>query len=247
MNAASPISTPEFSAVPESTQSSVTSSPHPPVTPPSLATSTKKSGREGKEERRNPDVYEGPFLRWTKRYEAVINGFSAIVMAVFSVILTIYTVRLWKSGEKHSERELRAYVWVSVADIRFIGTERQMLATFKICNDGQTPAHNVTVSAQFGTGPIVVNKEDLPPAPYVLGPHGGFILHRELAPFIWTKEEFNDFVRGGGVFVHGEILYTDAFGRDRFTRFSFLHWTTFSEPGPDEVFVFEHADGDMAS
>src|SRR5436309_8990733 len=41
----------------------------------------------------------------------IINCISTGVIAIFTVVLAAYTVRLWSSGERHAERELRAYVY----------------------------------------------------------------------------------------------------------------------------------------
>src|SRR5437879_2941737 len=64
-------------------------------------------------ENQDPSSSKNAFLNWCDKYEVVITLSAAIAVAVFTGLLTLFTVKLWQSGEKHSERELRAYLSIT--------------------------------------------------------------------------------------------------------------------------------------
>ncbi len=163
-----------------------------------------------------------------------IVAISTCVMAAFTAALFIATVALWKSGQRHSERELRAYVSVTKASARWFGTIRPTEAEIEITNSGQTPAYEVSVVTtldihQFPRAVYNPSPDQGIPGRGTIGPHIAVdVFPRSKRPL--TRDERERIVRGElGVFVFGEITYRDAFGTSRFTQFR----TVFIGSGPD--------------
>jgi hypothetical protein len=50
-------------------------------------------------------------VNYVEQKDKFVVALSTIVMATFTIALFIATLLLWIGGERHSERELRAYVF----------------------------------------------------------------------------------------------------------------------------------------
>jgi hypothetical protein len=149
---------------------------------------------------------------------------ATIVIAAFTGTLWWSTHKLWKAGEKHSERQLRAYVNVIDAFITHANDEWSPNFRIKIKNNGQTPAFKVidrsSVKSVFIGGPPSFN--DLPKEVTHcsdLGPgqeHGHtLIIHRD--PWQLLKSAIEKHI--GTCYVFAEITYFDTFGGKHFTRY----------------------------
>jgi hypothetical protein len=95
-----------------------------------------------------PDIKED---KWNK-----VVAYSTVVMAIFTGALFLATWALWNSGERHSEKALRAYVGVDAGEIQNFGIEKPIKSVLRLKNSGQTPAYNL-VTRQYmkiGTFPI---------------------------------------------------------------------------------------------
>jgi hypothetical protein len=125
-------------------------------------------------------------------------------------------------------RELRAYVGITTARITFF-QERAPLIEILIKNSGKTPAYDagMWISGRLGPYPL-----DMPLPP----PPAGFLTSRSiLAPgeephaMVWKHpiiDEDDMPILGTPeltIFIFGEIVYRDAFGYPRFTRFRLLY------------------------
>lgn len=218
----SPIPSPQSSHTPESVKSYSAPDANTPVATPHSASVAEQSPENGENKKQNSEASEGLFLKWTKRYEAVINGFSAVVMAVFTVILTIYTVRLWKSGEKHSERELRAYVQVSKSCITRIGADLAPEAVLNIKNYGQTPAYDCRTS-------LTIAVRDFPGSDFPLAKQlpdtsgiapGDFYESRIAFQSMLTEKGYTDILIGKkAIYVLCQTRYRDVFNKERVSNF----------------------------
>jgi hypothetical protein len=113
-------------------------SPHPSA----IAT---PSGDERQDANQYKGAHRNAFLAWCKTYEGAINLLGGVAVALFTAILTIYTIKLWKSGEEHSERELRAYITIPDVFVKYVGTLQPIQAVFEIKNSGQTPAYDLRI------------------------------------------------------------------------------------------------------
>ncbi len=153
----------------------------------------------------------------------IVNCISTAVIAVFTIVLAIYTILLWKSGEKHSERELRAYVSIIPGRALIVKDKPQISGVeCLVKNHGRTPAFEINflygisilpIGAELptATGKISENAAVFPEAHI----HTRFVKH----PF--TSEETTQVMKGTHrLHFWGYATYRDAFGRRRITRFS---------------------------
>jgi len=173
-------------------------------------------------EKEDREGYKPWLLKFADRYGNAINALSTLVMAVFTVALFVSTHLLWKSGEKHSERELRAYVCLDgVTTPAFQGsTETRAL----IRNRGQTPAYDLKVVATFDlhalprTEFLPYRKQQPNQSSGLVGPDSEISM--VLAGVALTPERVQALRDGTcALFFYGRVDYRDAFGRNRFTNF----------------------------
>jgi hypothetical protein len=83
-------------------------------------------------------------LQFLNKYSNALNAISALIIAAFTIALFYTSKWLWQSGEKHSERELRAYVSVT-PDRVFIDADKAQITGLKcvVKNHGRTPAFEI--------------------------------------------------------------------------------------------------------
>ncbi len=154
-------------------------------------------------------------------------------LLTFSTILLFFaTLAVWWStrnlvigAEKAAKRQLRAYVFVAQVEIGDVGTDK-VKASIVIRNTGQTPAYDVTVStgANAFNVPGDVTFTPTPVGPdssrFVFGPDG---LGRRDIPLHSIIGEPNAVtaIKAGNaaLYVWGEIIYQDTFGKTQHTRF----------------------------
>jgi hypothetical protein len=177
---------------------------------------------------------------WEKTTSDPIAAFT-LVLAVSTIGLWVATIGLYIGGERHSERELRAYIVATVqAEIRNFHTPNPTVI-LGFVNAGQTPAHDVRVWTSIAVAlfPLAYPPEaprDLAPGDSlgVIGPQGSFHTeHKASVPV--TPEDRRAIIEGGAAFfVYGELFYRDAFGHQRHTRFChFYHGEAAQRPsGP---------------
>jgi len=127
-----------------------------------------------------------------------------------------------------ARRQLRAYVFVTTAEIGDIEDPKNVHASVSIKNSGQTPAYDL-----INRGAITFGEARLPEGLWAedkdaslsksaLGP--GEVLSKYFGARPLTPEQ-RAAVRSGthAVYVYGEILYKDAFGTRRYSRYRFMH------------------------
>jgi hypothetical protein len=171
------------------------------------------------------------FLSWCEKYEVAINLFSGVAVALFTGVLGLYTIKLWKSGEKHSERELRAYVFPTDFKVRNFKTalssvdpSQRISAFVTIKNTGQTPAYKFTCQVKMIVGAFpqtdfTISKEEIDFTPGYLGPEG-IVSWSPIKDTLLTREHAKAVAEGDwAIYVFGRIDYVDAF--------KVPHWTTF--------------------
>jgi hypothetical protein len=176
-------------------------------------------------------VMRGLEFLWDNVTPSNVSAAATVVIALFTVTLWLSTYRLWKAGETHSERELRAYIVAAVqADIvGFHSSKPKIVLSFM--NAGQTPAHNVRLWTSSAVAVFPLEKPPDPPSVGVtaadslgvIGPQGTF--HIENSPDApITVGEREAVIEGRcALFVYGELFYVDAFGKERHTRFCHLY------------------------
>jgi hypothetical protein len=161
---------------------------------------------------------------WDHATHDNISAAAAVVIAIFTLTLWRSTRLLWLSGERHSERQLRAYLMIDAVELSNIAIGGQPEARLTIKNYGRTPALNVTQWAVMGFQAFPLINEipargerKLPPRP--LGP--GAVVHlktginRALDPTTLMAIQ----TESHAIYVRGEIRYDDVFGKSRETDF----------------------------
>jgi hypothetical protein len=164
------------------------------------------------------------FVDGVEKNDKVVVAVSTIVMAIFTGALFFATFALWWAGERHSERQLRAYVCVTDAEIHEFGNPKPLEALVVVKNAGQTPAYRMTSHMGIVSG-VIIDHNHIPPAPLLnggelyIGPGVEQEL-RMIADGVLTPQEQQSIESGvATVYVYGDIHYWDAFGMERFVHF----------------------------
>jgi hypothetical protein len=140
-------------------------------------------------------------------------------------------------SDKTAERQLRAYVFISKAEISDIMSNQNLTAKIAVRNFGQTPAYDVETSIGIQTAqfPLVLK---LPMAIQktktgAVGPGGDIMLNfngDSPSPVEW-RPRFAQ--KGGAVYLYGTIKYVDAFKIPRFTNFRLYKGGDTGVSGPE--------------
>lgn len=175
-------------------------------------------------------AHEGFWVRMTTDPIA----FFTLLLVVFTGLLAVATWRLWRStealvigSEKTAERQLRAYVNISMAMAKPNGETFDYYIEAK--NFGQTPAYNVrlkygvelrdfpsTSPFTFPEGPVA-SSAVLPPG---IPMHDAFTPAQVLGPN--QRKDFNEGRKA--IYVIGTITYDDIFDKSepRLTEFRYM-------------------------
>jgi len=152
---------------------------------------------------------------------------STVVLAVATIALALFSLCQVVIMSRSARRQLRAYVFVSTAEID-IDDPQNLRASVSIKNSGQTPAYDLINRGGVTIGEVPL-REALRPrdreaslSKSALGP--GEVLGKYFGTRPLTPDE-RAAVRSGShaIYVYGEILYRDAFGRRRYSRYRFMH------------------------
>jgi hypothetical protein len=160
----------------------------------------------------------------------VLDKYGVGVTAAFTFVLAVSTILLWLSTQatvsharQTAERELRAYITITKHRALHYRTmlDHIIVPCFTVINHGQTPAYNVTVTI-MARYDLAEHAETLPlvPAPggsFTLNPGEKTVMTADLPPLDDALITALD--SGAKVLILlGEVLYVDAFGRNRRTR-----------------------------
>src|SRR6202158_6290935 len=161
--------------------------------------------------------YRDQFIEHVEKREKFYTALSGIAVAAFTFALFFATWLLWSAGERHSERQLRAYICVEKGRVVLEG--RTFKAFIDIKNSGQTPAHNLftrtrmfteSATIPFSPGPI----ENVEVSRAIVGP--GMIINPR-AELIVPPENTAVIpaVQNGTaiIYVVGRTEYRTAFGK----------------------------------
>jgi hypothetical protein len=187
----------------------------------STRSGTAKEPNDGADKKEHDDSGITRPFKFIREYNAEIVTISTAIMAIFTFALFLSTHLLWKSGKEHSERELRAYVFVDNALINRIGINDHIEAVVRIRNGGQTPAYNFNSRSAVWIDDCPSYRfpvEEWKPSTISLGPESV----RDLRPNsqnVVTREQWDKIKVGElAIYVAGEIQYTDIFGRQHVTK-----------------------------
>jgi hypothetical protein len=130
-----------------------------------LATCDQISGYPGADQtyKENCSALQGPFvgiLRFTATSVGrFLHEFRDEIIAIFTIVLAVSTILLWRAtyhlyeaGERQlthlsetAERQLRAYVFIDIIELEYIGQAIKIEVAFR--NQGRTPAYNLIQKA----------------------------------------------------------------------------------------------------
>jgi hypothetical protein len=154
------------------------------------------------------------FIEFTEKYDKAIVALSTLGIFLFTLALFLATFLLYTAGERHSERQLRAYIFASDVKVRQFTTIPRVTAEFK--NFGQTPCDDMIFlyDIQVSAFPIA---NDLRAGPALrtapMAPGSSF--HRDNS-FAVTQEQRSE-IDGGraAIYIFGRIEYRDVFRTTR--------------------------------
>lgn len=154
-----------------------------------------------------------------------INRLVSDPMYLLTFFLAVATFGLWRSthllvtgAENTAKRQLRAYVFVSLADGEklFLDENECLSAPLIVKNYGQTPAYNLKCSVFIGPYKLPLN-ETLDPPQYANGSIGCLAQNQVFRQYPtllrkFTQTETDGIVSGEyGIYVWGYLEYTDIF------------------------------------
>jgi hypothetical protein len=162
-------------------------------------------------------------VQWIDRRGNFVVASSTIVIAAFTAFLFLATVLLWRSGEKHSGRELRAYLSVTPKFILNFGTERFTGVDCIVKNHGQTPAFEINHVFEIG---VFDPGFQFPSPTKQMGGNAAIFPGSEISTRFFNDRAFTtvevaDIETGTRrIFFWGRTTYRDAFKKRRCTSFS---------------------------
>jgi hypothetical protein len=159
-----------------------------------------------------------------------ITALSTLFIALFTLTLWTSTHSLWKAGELHGERELRAYIAAIPAGIQQINPNDRLIVQYAIQNGGATPAHDVEQVAVLRILPYPLPANTRFPvlpqdrtSKFVI-PRGVNYGGAAIADYQFTQNQIVEIFQapaqgGNRLYIFGQLDYVDAFRRPRWTRF----------------------------
>jgi hypothetical protein len=161
---------------------------------------------------------------------AFFDSHGEATTGLFTAVLAFSTIALWlstKATVNHarltSERQLRAYIatFNYVAHNYRLELNNVVETCFDIKNRGQTPATNVRVTISALYAPIqeadTLAIESAPSPGFTLAPGEDSTMTDELPPL--DAKTLDGLLKGTkALFLLGEVLYTDAFGKEHRNR-----------------------------
>ncbi len=148
------------------------------------------------------------------------------MIAAFTVVLAVATYLLWKAGEKHSRRELRAWIFITKAGVHGFVAGHRPSASVEITNMGKSPALDLDIRMTFETFDWPRTVFTHRPAvgglsKASLGAGGSVDSHGEISEPLEAGTAAEVQCGKKAVFVFGEITYRDVFDYERRTNFRF--------------------------
>jgi hypothetical protein len=168
--------------------------------------------------------YWDSFISFLESHDKIVAGVSTIFIALFTIVLAVVTLFLWiatrdlvTGAENTAERQLRAYVFVQGGVIKLINNDTAVMAEVTLKNFGQTPGYEfetwTNIKISDPANPPFGGRK--PPAQRsIIGPGADIFAPTQFIPI--TPQERNEINAGTKViFVWGEAVYRDAFGKQR--------------------------------
>jgi hypothetical protein len=170
--------------------------------------------------------YWTDFVDFSERREHAIVAISTAVVAAFTFALFVATFLLWYAGERHSERQLRAYIAIE-RTARKGNHDLTPLFDIAFKNCGQTPAYKgrYWIDVQVHELPlksILIRSEKAESGKFEMPPTNMFTVSGINNPSIAsiTDQQNREFMEGKLAFyIFGQIDFVDAFDNPRWLKF----------------------------
>lgn len=159
-----------------------------------------------------------------------ITALSAFALAWITLVLAIYTGKLWRSTERNSQLELRAYISVGEESKgRRIEEGKRAKVQSVITNNGKTPAHAIICNSD-----IVILPKDIKENSQLPKLKDKELISATMAAgeavFLATEGDYPvdshhlaDICGFGNnrLYLYGTITYRDAFTENQYTNFCY--------------------------
>ncbi len=150
---------------------------------------------------------------FSERYDKVIITISTAIVATFTALLFVATYLLWSGGERHAERQLRAYVFIQGGQIKFMNNDTALIAEITLKNFGQTPGYDFeTWTSTKIDDPNKLPFDEVKPAAQksIIGPGADLSAPSQISPISADdRVAINEGTKV--IFVWGRATYIDAF------------------------------------
>ena len=178
-------------------------------------------------------IYYKKKVNWPSWITAICTGFIVIITGFYTYYASEQAAQMEKTVRIASDtsiRQLRAYVIVDRVGINGVITNSQPTVTVEFKNSGQTPAYDVTswISIGLSKFPLTYSIPEEINFPTMKGSKdiitsGGKVLLPATMSSPLTIEEIDQLNTGThAIYFIGKIIYKDAFGIERFTKFKFF-------------------------
>jgi hypothetical protein len=168
--------------------------------------------------------------RWREILNNPVDVFTGII-AFFTIILVIAGFRQVAISRNTAIRQLRAYIFIDSIGIKDVDANFNPKTTIVIKNSGQTPAYDLSgiagidfreypLASDFD--PLFIDPNSHIPTSHI--PPGGTAIFRLTHNELLTPVKISQLNDGThAIYVAVKIIYKDAFGKRRFTRFLGFH------------------------
>jgi hypothetical protein len=173
-----------------------------------------------------------------------------IALAYYAFASVSITRQLLTGAGETAERQLRAYVYIRIANIMLSSFAPNVTPAVQIVlkNYGLTPAKGcrmwIGIALLESPDDFTWERNNRPAMPHDIGPEGEVTYTNELSQPL-TQDNFEGVINGTlGIFAFGEGNFCDAFGRPRGFRFRYAYGGKYGIPKQgNAMFVCEEGNG----
>jgi hypothetical protein len=185
--------------------------------PPSIIKKAPAEDTQQKPNDREQNAQENRSNAWTLSDEIAVVASIAGMLQFVALIVTVCVLM------RTAKRQLRAYVFISHAEISDIMSDQRLTAKIVVKNFGQTPAYKVIGSLGVDAAPFPLTIK-LPRAVrritnINIGPGGEITMNFGDDEPVLVEWQPRFTQKTAAVYVYGTIEYRDAFRIKRFTDF----------------------------
>jgi len=145
-------------------------------------------------------------------------------VAIFTGIIAIFTILIFRGDRTDAKKELRAYIAVKGLGVELLnaGSREPSLAKIQIHNVGHIPAREVRwiiyadVDADADRETFDIDDTKIKRTDIVISPT---VSSDRYQTFLLTTEKIEAFKHGASLYIWGVVRYNDGFDKPRFTRF----------------------------